>query len=217
MKTQLIILSEQTIIISDENIETLKKGDTYYDGEGNFRTWGTGNMYSLSSKKILAGIPELPSIDYNNLEEQFGIVDVEKLAENYARKQCEDLYSKIGIAGHSWGWETAFDFKEGFKAAQQLNDKKFSEGDMYNSFVEGVRSMRLQAHRDGNEFDSFDDFFESLSKPKVFDIEIEMMLQVRHGIEWHDLPNQEYGNDPEGIYQKVPKITNNQIKIIKVL
>jgi hypothetical protein len=45
-------------------------------------------------------------------------------------------------------------------------------------------------------------------------VEIETVLQMRHGVEWYDLPNQSFGNDPEGIYRRVPKITKGKIKII---
>lgn len=44
-------------------------------------------------------------------------------------------------------------------------------------------------------------------------VDVEYMLQMRHGTEWHDLPNQKSGNDPEGIYQRILKLTYGCIKI----
>lgn len=40
-------------------------------------------------------------------------------------------------------------------------------------------------------------------------IEIEQMLQVRHGVDWYDLPNQKEGREIDGIYRKIPKLTTN--------
>jgi len=44
---------------------------------------------------------------------------LEETAENYARKQCEDMYDIEGVTGASWGWETALDFIEGAKWQQE--------------------------------------------------------------------------------------------------
>lgn len=40
----------------------------------------------------------------------------------------------------------------------------------------------------------------------AIDLEVEIMLQVRHGVEWHDLPGQTEGRETDGIYQKVARI-----------
>jgi hypothetical protein len=37
-------------------------------------------------------------------------------------------------------------------------------------------------------------------------VELTKMLQVRHGVEWHDLPNQQEGREPDGIYQKIYRV-----------
>jgi len=58
---------------------------------------------------------------------------------------------------------------------------------------------------------------ELLSTQQSWKVELEMMLQVRHGVEWYDLPNQKEGNDREGIYQKIPKFTNGKVKITKII
>ena len=44
---------------------------------------------------------------------------LEEAAENYARKQCDDMYDDIAPSGGSWGWETSTDFIEGAKWQQE--------------------------------------------------------------------------------------------------
>ena len=41
--------------------------------------------------------------------------ELEEAAENYARKQCDDMYDDEGLTGANWGWEVALDFKRGAK------------------------------------------------------------------------------------------------------
>jgi hypothetical protein len=41
------------------------------------------------------------------------MVDINKEAEEYAKKQCDDIYNHIGLTGAEWGWETKLDFIAG--------------------------------------------------------------------------------------------------------
>jgi hypothetical protein len=41
------------------------------------------------------------------------MIDINKEAEEYAKKQCDDMYNKIGLTGAQWGWETKLDFIAG--------------------------------------------------------------------------------------------------------
>jgi hypothetical protein len=41
------------------------------------------------------------------------MIDVNKEAEEYAKKQCDDMYNHIGLTGAEWGWETKLDFIAG--------------------------------------------------------------------------------------------------------
>lgn len=51
-----------------------------------------------------------------------------------------------------------------------------------------------------------DEFLEWFIKnPQVQNVEIQTMLQLRHGVDWYDLPNQTSGRDPEGIYRTILK------------
>ena len=53
---------------------------------------------------------------------------IEEAAENYARKQCDDMYDDIAPSGGSWGWETSTDFIEGAKWQQE---RMYSEEEVY--------------------------------------------------------------------------------------
>jgi hypothetical protein len=46
---------------------------------------------------------------------------IEEAAENYARKQCDDMYDDIAPSGGSWGWETSTDFIAGIKSEAAKN------------------------------------------------------------------------------------------------
>jgi hypothetical protein len=52
---------------------------------------------------------------------------LEEAAEEYARKQCDDMYDNQGLTGASWGWETSLDFIAG---AKWQAEKMYSEEDM---------------------------------------------------------------------------------------
>lgn len=136
--------------------------------------------------KIIAGIPQLPLIDFSALTEEeckkIGWIDVETFAENELEKQ-------------SWDNSINLPFNQGFIKgiihAQSLNEKKFSEEDLIKCWNES----KIDRY-------SFKHFMEEISQPKVFDVEVEIDL----------LPNEE--GIPNCF--EVPKITNNSIKILKV-
>ncbi len=211
MKTQLIILEQGNIIVSDEEIKQrdlliwkneihryhsdagygLKTYTDYSEKEGSSLVL---NWSNLLGKLIASDNLEhnLPIIDYNGLEEKFGIVDVEKLAK---------------ISGY-WRLNNKYAFIEGFKKAQSFNDKKFSLEDVigamrhifnqevfYGKTIEETLKMRDK---------SMFDYIKFLQQPKVFDIEVEMEV-------WNQKGN------ITSLSTLKPKITNNSIKITKVL
>lgn len=203
MKTQLILF-DIPIIVSDEavkidewcievyNGQSLAPKETprFTDEMGN--TWWLRQMNMNCQanypecKKVIAGLPKFPSIDFNGFEEQLGIIDVNKLAKEKCKEIDDFGFSEKG-------------FIEGFKTAQKLNEKKFSLEDIKKAFKEGLSYTTTKHYHDYSE----DLFINSLSQPKVFDIEVEMeqYTQNYHKDIWYDRP----------------KITNNSIKIIKVL
>ncbi len=199
MKTnyRLIILEQGNIIVSDEEI---KKNDWKYCSiQKKPKRQGEDKQCICDSKKIIAGLKNQPTIDYNGLEEKFGIIDIEKLAKETTKKYINEREK-----------QTAYlEFIEGFKKAQSLNDKKFSLEDVigamrhifnqevfYGKTIEETLKMRDK---------SMFDYIKFLQQPKVFDIEVEMEC-LNH------IPN-----DSHTCVNKQPKITNNSIKITKVL
>lgn len=84
-------------------------------------------------------------LSIHNCEEIEIGYNLDEIAEEYARKNCEDLYEKIGITGAEWGWETASDFKFGFKKAVEImGDKRFTESDMEAACAFGMALERLK-------------------------------------------------------------------------
>lgn len=194
------------IIVSDEKIE---KGDlvSYKNIVNN--EWEILQCQNINSEeiyftdsefdklsyctvfKIIAGLPELPKIDFNGFEEQLGIIDVKKLSEKF----MDSLLIK------NTSGEIKYGFIKGFKAAQKLNEKKFSE--------ESLRlAMRLFHDR---KLKTIDDIIQYLSQPKVFDIEVEMEECDTH---LNDACDVRFPCCKTPFY---PKITDNLIKITKIL
>jgi len=167
MKAQLILL-ENPIIVTDEEI---KEADVYLDEH--FRVQKCLYVHedkvfpcrdyeesSLAcSRKIIS---HNKPIDYNGID--FGIVDVEKLAEesvqevrpNNADFFVRDVYKEF--------------FIEGFKASQQLNEKKFSEDDIILFSAELIGMYRKGNIKDADDVQKL---LRTYSLPKTFDIEIE--------------------------------------------
>ena len=93
-----------------------------------------------------------------NCDGIFGVVDVEKLADDYFKSTNENavLWRRI-------------DFKEGFNKAMELNkDKVFALEDMRKaiSFGQGMDLWK--------EEEQIDKFIQSLQQPTEIDVEIEM-------------------------------------------
>lgn len=211
MRTKLIML-DTPIIVSDN---TLLEENDFFVGYPNYNKifqWNMGTGIhegkSVYAKKIIAGIEGLPRIDWNGLEEEFGWVDVEKLAEE------QYPYQKTPVSNYAQDLNSdkKIGFIKGFKKAQSLNDKKFSLEDMkkavFKVYKNGIRSPK-EGKQSFNEI--LNEIIQSLQQPKVLDIEVEMECA--------------YGDEcpSKGDYLKQhlckiqPKITNNSIKIIKKL
>lgn len=201
MKTnyRLIILEQGNIIVSDEEI---KKNDWKYCSiQKKPKRQGEDKQCICDSKKIIAGLKNQPSIDYNGLEEKFGIVDWSKHWEIVNQQ----LYEQGGVNPHA--------YRLGFKKAQSLNDKKFSLEDIKKAIQEGSMMSKLIINSSTNAKEVIDYYnkqeekiIQSLQQPKVFDIEVEVetcSLNI-NDLDCHEIVER-------------PKITNNSIKITKVL
>jgi hypothetical protein len=215
MKTYTLIMLPEPIIISDEEI---KQGDWYYTKP--FTNLSIrqciDNSYSFEHcKKIIAGIPELPQIDFSSLSEEkckeIGYVNVVKMVK--------ELYPFDSVGFPTTSLSERIAFKRGFKACQSLNEKRYSEEDMRKAF--NANELRKEESYNGGEdyedvpmYDSFEEFIKSL-QPKSFQVEIdeEECVETSRGI----LVN------PQSVIGapydfKRPKLTKEgKIKVIKVL
>lgn len=212
---KLIKLKDEYILVSDEEIEkdTLHINLSTNEIEGASKNLGINWANDARGvreqyKKIIAGIPELPSIDFSLLSEEdcktIGWLDVEKLAKIKAADwlvNCGiiDIECSSAIKG----------FIDGFKIAQALNDKMLSL-----DFLKWIDEEEVP-REDGQWIKYFNGrdiylttqelykYWQALQQ-KSWDVAIETELNL----------NGKNGLDRARF---IPKITNNAIKILKVL
>ena len=155
------------IVVSDEEI---KEGDLYLNGNGVFKCSnkesGTCelavNSLAKYNKKVMAGIPELPSIDFSALSDEdckrIGWIDIKKISDKV------DMVSTL---------RDERIFTQGFKTAQSLNDKKLTEEDML--YLAKNLSREMFFYTGSNIIEKSVDItikiLQQLKQPKVFDIE----------------------------------------------
>jgi hypothetical protein len=73
---KLIYIKNNFYLITDDFNEDMPKGRPYYDGRGEIRVWGTGNIYSIGAKNIIASTnrkESLPRLDYNQIVNELEI------------------------------------------------------------------------------------------------------------------------------------------------
>lgn len=195
---------DNPIIVSDEEIKEgdkcyhidLNKGeiDTVYD-KTKYHTWtDNGVDKDRMFRKIIAGLPGLPQINWNGLESKFGYVDVEKIST--------DMGNEFYIY-RNYDFENGV--RKGFKKAQELNDKKFSLEDIENAFY----AKENASYKEKQIF--FEEFIQSISRSKAFSIEVEMESCSDCHL------NEGYMSSPNCCRQLTPKIIDCKIKITKKL
>lgn len=192
-------LSEGFVITSDE---TPKNNDLSLHPNGTigiietalaiaiFKQTNEGS-YLEDCKKVIA---QQDQIDFSALSEEeqkeIGWFDAEKI---FCKWFCSEDEKEYLI--------------KGFQIAQELlSGRRFTLEDMKRSWREGIKPMRLNAHRDGTEFNFFEDFIEHMYQPKSWKIELEM----------EDYIEEETGYEFKWINKKL-KFTNGKIKILKLL
>ena len=120
----------------------------------------TGHDYLLKDTNgevlaITSGVTEGKKLSKQNCDEIFGVVYVEKLADEYANVNgdYDEHYGHIG-------------FKEGFKKAIELNkDKVFTEEDMRKAYFDGYNDKEENRYFNPSK---------SLQQPIEIDVEIKM-------------------------------------------
>lgn len=152
--------------------------------------------------RVIAGLPELPQIDFSALSPKehatIGYIDVVNLA---IKNGCDIK----DISGYS--------FIKGFKTAQSFNEKKFTKEDLKKAIEMAREKEYSWGQPTGNHEHGEDDIIEFLSQPKVFDVEVEIEELF---LEEDSLNYTHEKNDISGS-KWFPKITDNKIKILKVL
>ena len=125
----------------------------------------TGNDYLLRDMngEVLAitnGTTKGYKLSKQNCDEIFGVVDVEKLAEECSIDwEGEVMESIVGV------------YKEGFNKAMELNkDKVFTLQDMRKAYKKGVS---FWITRTSNK-DEFSELLTSIQQPTEIEVEIEM-------------------------------------------
>jgi uncharacterized Zn finger protein len=142
--------------------------------------------YNLYQEKIGFGSTHWELQGYKlcqkNCDEIFGIVDVEKLAEEWVFETNEHKWSNNDdTAGDNFG-----SYREGFNKAMELNgDKLFTLDDMLNAYIQGTNDgvqFESLMDYDSEDFDEAHEFAkeaekefrESLQQPTEIEVEIEM-------------------------------------------
>lgn len=175
MKYTLIKINNDFIIVDDD---VIKENSYVYDTEQfTIRHLKHKHNETDFDVNILAST-HLPTlfIDFNGFEKDFEF----HKPYDMAYKHCKKVKSNVGY----------YDYIEGFNAAMKINEKKFTLDDMLKAFN---YSESLEAS------DNFDTFIDSISKPKMWNIDIEM----KHTVD--NLTN-------ENIF--VPKVLHESIKIV---
>lgn len=159
------------------------------------------NCDIIHCRKIIAGIEGLASINWNELEDEFGWADVD-----YIIKSVCGYDKNVPLPDNDNEVEVAREVIKHFKKAQSLNNKKFSLED-----IEKAIEMATWINPNNTtNFYSKEEIIQSLQQPKVFEIEIEME-EYDHDEDWSEI------SGAFEICKYRPKITNNSIKILRKL
>ena len=215
-----LIMLEKPILISDEETSS---GGWMFDKEQKFIHNPSRNNVTDFDIRIIAGLPELPKTGLSIVADEIGWVDVEKLAIESIKKGWGQLFMRDD-KGNPYGkfigerpyptkfWHDIDKWVEGFKAAQSLNEKKYTLSELelaVDMAREGIRVTRISEWETEKEFEySSEQIIRHLSKPKEYNVEVEM----------EDVGG--YRQDSMSgcwISKWQPKLTNNTITITKII
>lgn len=206
MDYKLIKLKEGYIIVSNEEIENYyfnnHTKEIYLETHPKRLEVTNKELNKEIRFKIIAStfIPELPNIDFNNLEEKFGIVDV-RLECNKSFLKEKEYYNEINASDFKHFYEL------GFNKCLELNKNKLFTEKNINLLREILIDGALSNMSCSSAVVEFDKIIKSL-QPKEWDIEIETEYIK-------DFYRDGFGGAGT-IDIKQPKITNNKIKILKI-
>lgn len=219
----LIITNTHLLLVSDEEI---KEGKWFRANEGNHKClevrensdypFKVANQYNNGEiiyhskhwhQVIIGSYPQIDNslsvLDVSSIEEELqkrGWFDVEKLAENHMAS-INSTYS--GQRGNivDCQMQSRTSYKKGFNKINELNKAFFTEDEMFDAFRTGLRSS----------YDSdFENYIKSLQESKKT-MEVEIGEIEKCPFEFTSRCTQGRCN-----CERIPNISNNTIKIIKV-
>lgn len=221
MDYKLIKLKEGYIIVSDE---ALINNDNYYHKirKTIHKTYDNADYFINNTiyenlKKIIAStfIPELPNIDFNGLEEEFGVINWLNIAIQEEEQEIENNKEY-----HSTSWYNGF--KLGWQKVQELNkDKLYTADELIKNFKPAFDKFindggAIGSNENWVQFQNivewFPKYLQSLHSKTIWDIEIEEYCGYK---DCTLFGCQKYACCKYENLQ-IPKILNNKIKILKI-
>jgi hypothetical protein len=135
-----------------------------------------GTMYSLSGDNL----PDNYVLSKQNCDSLFGVIDVEKLAQEFLEKH---KFASSHIADIT-------SFKYGFNKAMDLNkDKVFTQQDMQDCWDTAERVGRLkEIGMDSPDWIEFEEYKKQIQQPTEIDVVI--VLEEKYGWDLHSTPPQ---------------------------
>ncbi len=167
-----------------------------------------GNDTVATTDKIMIKVDgSVKKLSRENCDEIFGVIDVDKLAKEYAKK-ADDISAKYG--GKVFGDNNSIPFKDGFNKSMELNkDKLFTVEDMKKAYIQGKHGGKTQSYVE------FDDFIQSLQQPTEIEVEIEMEIKQQLVNGYRNQPENIIGFIAEYENISVPKLDENGCSILK--
>ena len=171
-----LIMLPNPLLVSGEEITF---GDFYFKDDKILR-WSKGTSIGYIHiqpckypKPIIAGIEGLPKLDLSAIAEEIGWVDVEKLAVLAFQKRFNRIPVIMGSSEADSFWLNTW--IDGYKAAQSLNEKKFTLSEMEQCWLQAQECVlgTDDFPMGGNNFKypSFKEYIHSLSKPKEYNVQ----------------------------------------------
>lgn len=159
------------------------------------------------------GVPS-KKLSKENCDEIFGIVNVEKLAEEEYKSHAsnEDLY------GNSEDLQLAYKagVVDGFNKALKLNkDKVFTEEDIRRAMSAGLSIGYGRQFEIENKSVEIDNYIQSLQQPTEIDVEIEMKKVVDETKVIGAVKGVKGSGDKITTYKTVPKLDSEGCLILK--
>lgn len=218
---KLIKLKEGYIIISDEEIENYyfnnHTKEIYLEIHPKRLEVTNKELNKEIIFKIIAStfIPQLPNIDFNNLEEEFGVINWLNIAIQEEEQEIENNKEY-----HSTSWYNGF--KLGWQKVQELNkDKLYTADELIKNFKPAFDKFindggAIGSNENWVQFQNivewFPKYLQSLHSKTIWDIEIEEYCGYK---DCTLFGCQKYACCKYENLQ-IPKILNNKIKILKI-